>query len=138
VTTPDLINGTFELLGGYALWRNVRQLYQDKEHRGVTTGATAFFMSWGYWNLYYYPHLDQWWSFVGDLNIVAANTVWLVLMIYYARRKHAQHDPRGGAGTPLAVAWYGTIAVRPLQEEAPPPPLREPSLALHILQGGAE
>ncbi len=127
MTAPDLINGSFELLGGWALWRNVAQLYRDKGHRGVTLGATAFFMTWGYWNLYYYPHLDQWWSFVGGLNIVTANTVWLVLMIYYARRKHATDNPLGGAGTPLAVAWFGTWEVRHLREEVSPPALCEGS-----------
>jgi len=108
----DFINGSFELLGGFTLWLNVRRLYQDKMARGVTWGATAFFMSWGYWNLYYYPSLNQWWSFVGGLNIVAANTVWLVLMLYYMRRERAQRNPLSGAGAPVGTAWYGTEAIR--------------------------
>ena len=91
---PDVVNGSFELIGGIALWQNVRQLLKDQRTRGVTWTATAFFMSWGYWNLFYYPHLDQWWSFVGGLNIVAANTVWLALMVYYGRGQEDRHGSR--------------------------------------------
>lgn len=83
--TPDVINGSYEFVGSIALWANVYRLYKDKEAKGVTFWATAFFMTWGYWNLYYYPHLDQWWSFAGGLSIVLANTVWLGQMIYYRR-----------------------------------------------------
>lgn len=90
-TNGDLVNGTFEILGSIMLWRNVYQLYQDKMIRGVTYGATAFFMVWGYWNLFYYPHLNQWWSFVGGISIVAANTVWMFQMCYYGRNGEA-HD----------------------------------------------
>lgn len=79
----DFINGAFEFLGGFALWGNAVRLYRDKCARGVTGWTTAFFLSWGYWNLYYYPSLGQWWSFYGGLNIVAANTVWLGLMWRY-------------------------------------------------------
>lgn len=85
--SPDLINGLFEFAGSAMLWRNVLQLHRDKEVKGVHWNATAFFAAWGYWNLFYYPHLDQWWSFAGGLSIVFANTVWLGQMIYYLRRK---------------------------------------------------
>ena len=84
--TPDIINGLFEFVGSVALWRNVAQLYRDKHVAGVHWTATGFFMVWGYWNLYYYPQLDQWWSFAGGVSIVTANTVWLVQMLYYGRR----------------------------------------------------
>ena len=63
------------------------QLYRDKCIRGVHWSATLFFASWGYWNLFYYPHLDQWWSFSGGVSIVAANTVWVAQMFYYGRKE---------------------------------------------------
>lgn len=84
--TPDVINGLFEFFGSVMLWRNVAALYKDKRIAGVRAGSTAFFMAWGWWNTFYYPHLDQWWSFAGGLSIVIANTVWLVQMLYYGRR----------------------------------------------------
>lgn len=80
---PDLVNALYEGIGGLLLWRNVLQLYRDKQVRGVSILTSAFFNSWGFWNLYYYPHLHQWWSFTGGLLIVAANTVWVGQMIYY-------------------------------------------------------
>lgn len=80
---PDFINGMFEFFGSVMLWKNVAQLYKDKMIKGVHWGPTGFFMAWGYWNLFYYPHLDQWWSFWGGVSIVTANTVWFVQMIYY-------------------------------------------------------
>jgi hypothetical protein len=84
--TFDQINGLFEFCGSVALWVNVRQLYLDKKIRGVHWLPTAFFMSWGFWNLIYYPSLNQWWSLYGGLSIVVANTVWLGQMIWYGRK----------------------------------------------------
>ena len=83
--SPDLINGLFELLGSVMLWKNVSQLYKDKEVKGVHWMATGFFALWGYWNLFYYPHLNQWWSFIGGVSIVIANTIWLLQMLYYGK-----------------------------------------------------
>ena len=82
----DLVNGLFEFFGSIALWLNVRQVYRDKGYSGVTSLATAFFVLWGYWNLYYYPSLGQWWSFAGGCSIVTANTIWLYLMFYYGKK----------------------------------------------------
>lgn len=87
----DLVNGAFEFIGGLFLWTNVIRLYTDKELKGVNIMPVVFFSSWGYWNLYYYPSLDQWASFVGGLNIVIPNTIWALLAIYY-RRKNGNHN----------------------------------------------
>ena len=81
--TPDLINGAFEFLGGFALWDNVKRIKIDKQTRGVNWRVTFFFAAWGFWNLFYYPSLDQWLSFFGGLNIVAANAAWLYYAIKY-------------------------------------------------------
>lgn len=85
MSVPDLVNGLFELGGGLLIWVNVRQLNKDKEVKGVHWGPTVFFTAWGYWNCFYYPHLDQWFSFVGGLFIVTGNTAWVTLMIKYWR-----------------------------------------------------
>lgn len=82
----DLVNGTFEFVGSIMLWLNVRTLYQDKGYLGINWGVTAFFASWGYWNMYYYPSLGQWLSFAGGCSITLANTVWLSMMFYYGRK----------------------------------------------------
>ena len=85
----DIINGAFEAFGGALLWLNVYRLWRDKEIKGVSPIPTAFFMLWGYWNLYFYPFYSAWLSFVGGLVIVSANTVWLGQMIWYGWCKRA-------------------------------------------------
>lgn len=84
--TSDLINGLFELVGSIMLWRNVSALRKSKEVKGVSVATFAFFMGWGYWNIFYYTNLDQWLSFVGGVSVVVANTTWVVLAVYYGRR----------------------------------------------------
>ncbi len=82
---PDLINGLFEALGGFAILLHAKTLYRDKQVHGANWIATTFMTLWGVWNLYYYPHLGQWLSFAGGLFIVVANIVWLSMMIYYLK-----------------------------------------------------
>jgi len=79
----DSLNGMFELMGGIFVLFHCIRLYKDKKVRGVSIIATAYFVLWGFWNLYYYPYLEQWWSFIGGLSIVAMNTLWIILMMYY-------------------------------------------------------
>jgi hypothetical protein len=81
----DLANGLFELCGGFMNWLNVYQIYKDKAVKGVNIWATVLFTAWGFWNLYYYPSLGQWASFVGGLVIVGANAVWVCLAFKYRR-----------------------------------------------------
>ena len=73
---PDYVNGAFEFFGGAVNWLNVRHILRDKKVRGVSIIPT-FFSSWGLWNLFYYPSLDQWASFTGGLVIVGANIAWV-------------------------------------------------------------
>lgn len=84
--SPDLLNGLFELFGSVMTWMNVHRVWKDKGYAGLHPAAIAFFWSWGVWNLYYYPHLDQWFSFLGGVSLVAANTSWVVLMRTYGRK----------------------------------------------------
>lgn len=84
---PDLINGGFELVGGLLSLVNVRVILRDKQVRGMALTPLAFITAWGYWNAFYYPHLAQWASFAGSLVLVAANTVWLGLAVYYTRKE---------------------------------------------------
>lgn len=88
VNLPDFINGCFELFGGALSILNVQMILRDKKVRGMALSPLAFFTAWGYWNVFYYPHLDQWFSFTGGLVIAAVNTVWLTLAVYYTRREH--------------------------------------------------
>jgi len=83
IKIPDLINGTFEALGGITTFLNCWQIYKDKEVKGVVWQLSIFYTAWGLWNLYYYPHLNQWISFAGGLVIVTGNIIWIMQVIYY-------------------------------------------------------
>ena len=89
--TPDIFNGLFELFGGLLYILNIKILLRDKVVQGISLLPTVFFTSWGLWNLFYYPHLEQWFSFFGGIVLVLTNAVWLVLALYY-KRKGEQND----------------------------------------------
>lgn len=79
----DWINAGFELVGAVVCWLNVRQLYRDKKLQGVVWQVQGFFLSWGLWNLFYYPSLGQWASFWGGVMLVVGNGTWVVLAMWY-------------------------------------------------------
>lgn len=81
----DFTNGLFEFIGGLLILNHCRAVLRDKAVAGVSILSTAIFTSWGFWNLYYYPSLGQWWSFTGGLLIVAANCLWVYLMLKYRK-----------------------------------------------------
>jgi hypothetical protein len=83
VQIPDLINGLFEAGGSVVLWLNVRQSYRDKEIKGVHLAPVVFWALWGGWNLWYYPYLSQWFSFIAGINVLLANAAWVWMMVHY-------------------------------------------------------
>lgn len=90
ISIPDLINGLFEFFGGFFILLSVIRLHREKAVHGVHGAHVAFFTAWGLWNLFYYPHLGQWLSFIGGVWIVVVNAVWLGQVLYYRRRQ--AHD----------------------------------------------
>lgn len=81
----DLVNGLFELGGTIFLSLNCLRIYKDKCTRGVSPLPFIFYAFWGYWNLLYYPGLDQWWSFYGGIGVAVVNTLYCYLMWYYRK-----------------------------------------------------
>ena len=84
---PDIINGTFEAIAGIIMLLNIRQVYHDKKVRGISMASCLFFLLWGYWNLYYYPQLEQWFSVVGGVILVTTNTIWVGMMMHYIKKE---------------------------------------------------
>lgn len=82
----DTINGLFESLGSLAVLLSIRQVWRDRAVQGVHWMTTAFFASWGYWNLYYYPALAQTLSTIGAASVAMMNTIYLGSLIYFSRR----------------------------------------------------
>jgi len=83
---PDIINALFETFGGVVILLNIFRIYKDKEVKGFHWLVLFFFTSWGYWNLWYYPYLNQWFSFFGGIGVVTTNTVYLGMVLYYMRK----------------------------------------------------
>lgn len=83
---PDYINGTFELLGGAFLLNHARVLWKTRQAHGVSLLSVIFFSGWGIWNCFYYPHLQQMFSFYAGMFIAAANIFWMG-SIFYLRTK---------------------------------------------------
>jgi hypothetical protein len=86
VNIPDITNGVFELIGGAAVWANVFAIRKDKGYAGVRVPVMVFFSSWSLWNIYYYPHLGQYWSLAGGASIGLANLAFVCSMLYYGRK----------------------------------------------------
>jgi len=82
--TFDLINGSFEFIGSIALLMNVFRLYKDKRIQGMHWASTLYFTSWGIWNIFYYPSLEQWFSFSGGIFLVTVNIIWLGQLSFYS------------------------------------------------------
>jgi hypothetical protein len=82
----DLINGSYEFLASPFMLLSIIKLYKDKQVKGISWVHVFYFTSWGYWNLYYYPHLNQKISFIGGIFVVIINTIWLLQIIYYLRK----------------------------------------------------
>lgn len=82
----DHFNALFEFVSAMLLMINVIRLYKDKKLQGVSIVPTMFFTVWGFWNLYYYPSLNQLWSFIGGIFVVVVNLIWVIMALYYRRR----------------------------------------------------
>lgn len=85
--TPDLANALFETFAGLFVLLSIIKLHKEKKVRGVSWVHVAFFWAWGVWNLFYYPHLGQIWSFAGGIAVFAANSVWLGQLLWYTWRE---------------------------------------------------
>ena len=80
---PDITNGMFELGGALINWMNVKQIFKDKEVRGVHWSPFVFFTVWGMWNLYYYPYLGQWFSLGAGVLLMIVNLIFLYGLLKY-------------------------------------------------------
>lgn len=74
----DLMNGCFEGYGAFGAWLNVIKLRKDREIKGIVWQLMIGWWAWGIFNLFYYPHLDQWFSFSAGCVLVTGNAAWLI------------------------------------------------------------
>lgn len=81
----DAINGVFELCGAVFMFRDAYKLYLEKQIRGVYWYSRYFFLTWGFWNIWYYPNINQHASFLGGICLVVANVIWCALAFKYRK-----------------------------------------------------
>ena len=86
--TPDVFNAMFEFGAACFQLMNIRAVWRDKGYAGVAVTPVIVFTIWGLWNLFYYPHLEQWWSLGGGLCITVVNTIWIGLMLYFGKKSY--------------------------------------------------
>jgi len=88
----DHINGCFEASGAVFNAWNCWVLFKHKQVRGTSIAASAFYTSWGIWNIAYYAVLSQWWSWSGGLALSTFSVLWLVLAIIYLYREKSRRQ----------------------------------------------
>lgn len=87
----DIINAAFEAAAGIFVLNHCRVLLKDRETRGVSILSTVFFMCWGFWNVFYYPALEQPFSAAAGVFVALANAIYIALMVRF--RKPVQPAP---------------------------------------------
>lgn len=86
--TYDYINALFQLGSAFMIWLNVRQLYIDKRVSGVNWKSFVFYTILGIWNIFFYQHLQQWYSIVAGCIVIIGNITWCGLALYYNKREY--------------------------------------------------
>ena len=84
---PDMFNALVGIGGSMFLWMNVVSLYKERVVKGVHWGSVAYFSLVGFWNLFYYSNLSQWWSMFAGISSVVANIVWLGMALTFRIQK---------------------------------------------------
>lgn len=79
----DAINAMFEFGGFLAVLPSILIVRKSKKIDGVSVITLWFFTAFGYWNILYYPHLNQACSTYAALLLAAANSYWLLLVWKY-------------------------------------------------------
>lgn len=82
---PDYINALFEFGGAVAVFLSVLRTLRERRMAGVSGAHVAFFLSWGLWNLFYYPNLEQMWSFAAGILLTLVNLAFALLWLKYGR-----------------------------------------------------
>lgn len=84
-----MINGSFELVGALLTFYNCSVLLKDRKVAGINPWVTVYFAGWALWNCFWYPSLNQPYSFYGGIAITVANMTWILILVWINfKRKH--------------------------------------------------
>lgn len=90
---PDMINASFEMAASIFILNHARALWQSKQAHGISLLSTIFFASWGCWNIFYYPHIGQTYSFYAGIAVLIANLVWVYSIWKIRHDEHTRSTP---------------------------------------------
>ena len=79
----DVVNSALELLAVAAVTSSIRTMLRDKRVRGISPWHIGYALLSASWFVYYYAHLDQWWSFSAAVAYWLATGAWVGLVVYY-------------------------------------------------------
>lgn len=71
------------MFGLVAVLFNIAAIQRDRQVRGVSVFTVLFFTVWGFWNVYYYPHLNQIYSGMIAGCLAVGNLVYFSLILKY-------------------------------------------------------
>ncbi len=79
----DYINAIFEFGAILGIYGHIFQIKKDKVVKGTYIPTVVFFTSWGFWNIYYYPSLQQWFSALAGSILAILNCYYVYLLLKY-------------------------------------------------------
>lgn len=82
----DIVNGLWEIAGGFFILPSIINILKEKEVKGINWLTPTFFLCWGLWNIYFYPHNNLIFSFYGGIFLAIMNLIWVVLLIKYYKK----------------------------------------------------
>lgn len=113
--TMDQANAALEMGGAFLRTLDCIKLFQHKRFVGGHLGTALYFLLWGVFNVFFYPSLNQVWSFWAALALMVINGLWFVMAVYYNhfRAKQINYDPKAIAATLvwIVAAYQMAIAV---------------------------
>jgi uncharacterized membrane protein YfcA len=93
--TMDLLNACFEAGGSIFILNHARVLLKDKMTKGVSLLSVLFFSCWGIFNMFYYSHLGQNFSWYAGIMVFISNSIYASLIIYF-RIKEKDYGKHSG------------------------------------------
>ena len=84
----DLANALFEAGGSIFILNHARVLFQQKLVRGVSMLSVFFFSCWGVFNIFYYSHLEQQFSWYAGIAVLIANSIYLSMLFHYRKKEN--------------------------------------------------
>ena len=81
----DFINAVFNSVGAFFIILNAIDIHRRQTVAGHTYPSTIFFTAWSIYSVFFYAHLQQFWSFSISVVMAIANVALLMLVFKYRK-----------------------------------------------------